>query len=59
MIEGQTTLYAEPKTDAQSVVRTVDARTTMLRVAEIGAFTFVWSAQDGFAFVLNQFRQVF
>ena len=59
VIAAQTTLYAQPVTDAAGVIRTVADRTTMLRVAEAGAFTLVWAPQDGFAFVLNQFREVF
>ena len=59
VIAAQTTLYAQPVTDAAGVLRTVADRTTMLRVAEAGAFTLVWAPQDGFAFVLSQFREVF
>ncbi|MCF2872054.1 hypothetical protein L0664_13345 [Octadecabacter sp. G9-8] len=59
LIDAQATLYAQPITDPQLVLRTLSARTTMLRVAETGAFTLVWAPQDGFAFVLSQFRQVF
>lgn len=59
VIAAQTTLYSQPMTDAQMVIRTVDTRTTMLRVAEISPYSLVWSSQDGFAFVLSQFRQVY
>lgn len=59
LIDEQATLYAQPITDPQLVLRTLGERTTMLRVAETGAFTLVWGPQDGFAFVLSQFRQVF
>lgn len=59
VIDAQTTLYSQPMTDAQTVIRTIAARETMLRVAELGAFTLVWSPQDEFAFVLSQFREVY
>jgi hypothetical protein len=59
VIDAQTTLYSQPMTDTQTVVRTIDARETMLRVAELGALTLVWSPQDKFAFVLSQFREVY
>lgn len=59
VIDAQATLYAEPVTDAAMVVRSVPDRTTMLRIAESGPLTLVWSVGDGFAFVLSQFRQVF
>ncbi|KQI70746.1 hypothetical protein AN191_16330 [Loktanella sp. 5RATIMAR09] len=59
VIDAQTTLYSQPMTDAQTVIRTIGARETMLRVAELGAFTLVWSPQDEFAFVLSQFREVY
>jgi hypothetical protein len=59
VIRAQTTLYAEPRTEAETVIRTLDTVTTMLRVAEVGPFTLVWSPQDRFAFVLSQFREVY
>ncbi len=59
VIRAQTTLYAAPQTDAASVMRTLETVTTMLRVAEIGPFTLVWSPQDRFAYVLSQFREVY
>ncbi|WP_333713898.1 hypothetical protein [Yoonia sp.] len=59
VVDAQATLYAQPVTDAEMVVRSVTDRTTMLRIAESGPFSLVWSAGDGFAFVLSQFRQVY
>lgn len=59
VIDAQATLYAQPVSDAQMVVRSVPDRTTMLRIAESGPFSMVWSAGDGFTFVLSQFRQVY
>lgn len=59
VLDAQATLYSRPSAEPDSVIRVLEARTTMLRVAETGAFTLVWSAGDGFAFVLSQFREVF
>jgi len=59
VVQGQTTLYAEPRTEAVAVIRILDTVTTMLRVAEVGAFTLVWSPRDQFGFVLRQFREVY
>lgn len=59
VIAAQTTLYAQPDPTAQNTLRTVETRVAALRVAELGAFTLVWSSQDGFAFVLSQYRQVY
>lgn len=59
VIDAQAMLYAQPLTDAEMVIRSVPERTTMLRIAESNPFTLVWSAGDGFALVLSQFRQVY
>lgn len=59
VIDAQATLYAQPLTDAGMVVRSVPELTTMLRIAESGPFTLVWSVGDGFTFVLSPFRQVY
>lgn len=59
VIDGDTTLYAAPATEAQQVIRTLDKPTTMLRIAETGAFTLLWWPLDGFAFALTQFRKVY
>lgn len=59
VLEAQATLYSRPETNAQTVIRTLAVPTTMLRVAEVGAYTLVWSSQDKFAFVLSQFRKVY
>lgn len=59
VLDAQATLYSRPSAETGSVIRVLEARTTMLRVAETGAFTLVWSARDGFVFVLSQFRVVF
>ena len=59
VLEAQATLYSQPAPEPDMVIRVLDTRTTMLRVAETGAFTLVWSIDDGFAFVLSQFREVF
>lgn len=59
VLEAQATLYSQPAAEADKVIRVLDARSTMLRVAETGAFTLVWSVDDGFVFVLSPFREVF
>ena len=59
LIAPQTTLYSQPATDAQTVLRMLEARTTMLLIAEVGPFSMVWSLQNGMAFVLSQFREVY
>jgi hypothetical protein len=59
VIRAQNTLYSEPRADAAAVIRTLDTVTTMLRVAETGSFTLVWSPQDRFAFVLSTVREVY
>lgn len=58
-VDAQTTLYSQPDSSAETALRTLEAPTTVLRIAELGAFTLIWSAQDDFAFVLSQFRKVY
>lgn len=58
-VQEQTTLYAQPKVSAELTIRTIDTATTVLRIAETGAFTLIWSATDKFAFVLSQSRTVY
>lgn len=59
LIAPQTTLYSQPATETPMVLRTLEERTTMLRIAEVGPFSMVWSPRDGMAFVLSQFREVY
>lgn len=58
-VQAQTTLYAQPKVSADLTIRTLDTATTVLRIAETGAFTLIWSPTDKFAFVLSQSRTVY
>lgn len=58
-VQAQTTLYAQPKVSAELTIRTIDTATTVLRIAETGAFTLIWSPTDKFAFVLSQSRTVY
>lgn len=58
-VQAQTTLYAQPKVSAELTIRTIDTATTVLRIAETGAFTLIWSVTDKFAFVLSQSRTVY
>lgn len=58
-VQEQTTLYAQPKVSADLTIRTLDTATTVLRIAETGAFTLIWSPTDKFAFVLSQSRTVY
>ena len=59
VVDAQTVLYRAPRTASGEVIRTVEKPTTMLRIADTGAFSLLWSPADGLAFALTKFRKIY